>query len=1115
MSPFRWMGDPMQRVQIGLTGAMLLIGAAMAALVMPGRAQDADAFAPAAFTISDTVLRTAAKVPPLGANNYGGCGAVQWAANNFVANPGNEPVYWKNLHRVMACGPNWFEIDGGGVSWWDLWASGFLSGADLRIYRIVDANGAPLPVRDGYLDMGAADRVAFVGRTQVIPEGSPGFPDGGWVVTKYGDANPNGWIRGGNLSTTDAAGLENGRTYWYSVVALTADGQESDLADEVSATPTAGTDTPPHILVSSGEDRFPDVRQGEGLRFEPKLAGGQPPFTWAVVDDNGLPGALPAGLRLDPSTGAIEGVPTATAPADTPLLLQVTDARGSTDVRRWVMNPSDTPKAEKPQPPTGLAAVAGDGCVTLAWLPSPSPGVAGYRLKRSTAPIAKQENRIYVVEGAPKIEPFDYVVVERRFGSYDMKYTHPRVRGIGNPMDSPNWHWRGEPRQVRFSLVPHPKPVPEAMADPGETCLQVDALVPEETSINQLVFIGTDHGGESIWYGQLEPGKHYRLSVWLRQEGLGNGGAVRFSYGQGYPGISHDFSITNQWAEYTFEFDGPERPKDPWHFGHTFTFTGPGKLWMDNCRIARIDRPEDAAVPYVPNATVLDELMAASPASGPKGMQRCWVLARDSKMDHLLSWYGNSQVRPDWSTSVSGTVDMTMPQLLEFCRLTGPDPAQRVVPWIVIQHILHDEDDWLALVEYLAAPYDPAVDSPETKPWAYRRFQQRGVGTPWIGEFRELIIEFGNETWHNGVFEDWLGFRTRDAVWQGGQEYGMFARYLIENMQRSPYWQQAGLRGRIRFALGDGYIRRDINGRMLTYGEEAMLECPQADILAHANYVGPKWETGDASSGIFDDHGVQATLMEFQTGGAAEFGEWQKVRDEMAAAGHVYDLAAYESGPSGYSLPGQGSPDQVEVNERYGKSLAMGVAALDAWLGAYGLGWTHQGFLSYGQGQYWNSHTWFSEGFRPSPGWQALALRNRFASGDAMQVGVESTPMLKLGEASYPLVGAYAFREGDRWSVFVLSRKLDGHHDGADFGDGSTPVTLSLPFASAQRITLHRLAGDPRDNNRSEMRIAPESVDVPGAALRAGEFQVDPQTGGAAGGMPPGSIYCYVFEGVR
>ncbi|NUQ00133.1 MAG: hypothetical protein HUU35_09800, partial [Armatimonadetes bacterium] len=46
--------------------------------------------APADLTITTEVLRPAAKVPPLGANNWGRCGAVEWAANNFFRNSGNE-----------------------------------------------------------------------------------------------------------------------------------------------------------------------------------------------------------------------------------------------------------------------------------------------------------------------------------------------------------------------------------------------------------------------------------------------------------------------------------------------------------------------------------------------------------------------------------------------------------------------------------------------------------------------------------------------------------------------------------------------------------------------------------------------------------------------------------------------------------------------------------------------------------------------------------------------------------------------------------------------------------------------------------------------------------------
>lgn len=104
--------------------------AVLALLLAPALSGLAAAQGPAEFTITPQVLRPAAQVPPLGANNWGRCGAVEWAANNFVHNPGNEPVHWRNLHRAVNVGPNWFEIDGPGTSWWDLWGNGFLSGAD-------------------------------------------------------------------------------------------------------------------------------------------------------------------------------------------------------------------------------------------------------------------------------------------------------------------------------------------------------------------------------------------------------------------------------------------------------------------------------------------------------------------------------------------------------------------------------------------------------------------------------------------------------------------------------------------------------------------------------------------------------------------------------------------------------------------------------------------------------------------------------------------------------------------------------------------------------------------------------------------------------------------------
>jgi hypothetical protein len=1096
------------RIILGL-GLAAWLGTVLPACSAPKGAADPNA--PAEITITDHVLRPREKVPPLGANDWGGCGAVQWAANNFVHDSGNEPIYWRDLHRVMKCGRNWFEIDGPGTSWWDLRASGFLSGADLRIYRLVDKNGSSLPLNQegNYLDISAADHVALVGKGRIVPEGQDNLPDGGWVCTVYGDVFPNAWIRHGNLTATDTQEPQNGRTYWYVVVGVTADNQETPFSNEVSATPRAGIDNPPHLM-QLPEDKPLDMKPGQGFEFTPRVVGGKTPLGWELVE----PATLPAGLTFAPKSGSITGIPKTSVDAFT-LRLKVSDSSGRSDVRAWGVNPR--PPAGKPVakdkllPPLGLKAVAGNGLVTLSWNPSPAPGVVSYRLKRSTAPAARQEQRVYVTRETPLLERFDYVVLQRRFGNFDMRYVHPRVRGIGNPADHPAWYWDGDLKKVSFSLVPHPQPVPAEMVDPGETCLQVKATAGEQ-SIRQIVFIGTQIPKESLWYGQLEPGKDYHLEVWLRQEGLANQGEVKFSYGRAYSQIAKTFTVDGAWQKYTYDFTGPERPRDLWHFGHQFTFTGPGTLWMDNCRISRCDRPEDAGKQYVPNATVLDELLKSQPASGEKGSHRIWFLSRDATMSSILSWHANSQVRPDWNTAVQGTMTMTLPQGLMFDLATGKDPGSRMKPWLVLQHVLHSEQDWLDLIEYLAAPYDPKLDTPQAKPWAFRRYQQRGVGTPWTDEFSSIIIEFGNETWHNGHFDDWLGFYTRGAIWAGGKEYGLFATYLIENMKKSPYWNSQDLRRKIRFCLGGGYgdANVDARGKVTGYGELAIQACPAATLLGHANYVGPKWETGDAAQKTFNDRGVQETLLGYLTDMEKIQHGMEKARLVLGKAGHDYDCGAYEGGPSGYTF--NAGPEEAEAQERYGKSLAMGVAALDSWLTSYERGWTYQNYLAYAEGKWWSSHTGLAAGFRPCPGWLAMALRNRFASGDMMSVHARSLPALQRGKDAYPLIKCAAMRDGRRWSVFVLSRKLNATYDGQDLGDGYTPVTLHLPFAGASRIMLHKLAGDPRAGNREKMDIDIRSQEVPAAALADGTFSVGTRTGGGPRGMPPGSVYLYVFE---
>jgi len=1037
----------------------------------------------ARFTVTSNVLRTAAQTPPLGFNYFGGGGSIEWAANNLVVNPGNEPIHWRNVHRAVAVGDSWFEVDGGGTSAFDQWNSGFLSGADVRIYRLVDKAGKALPARGDYLDISQAAGVRLVAATKVAEAGTPGLPDGGWVANRYSRIRHN-TLRG-TPATVDAGGLTPGRSYFYVVRALAANGEESPPSNEASAAPVARDDEGPAFAFPPNESGL-NVVPGQDLFWSPTVVGGARPLKFEVE------GALPPGLRIDAANGTVSGR-AGGALVDGRLTLVVTDAKGRSDRHVFVARPAGN-SGGKLAAPANLKAVADGTRIRLSW--DAVPGAAGYALYRSTAPAARQETRVYLAPGSPKVEKFDYIVVSKKWVDFKLDALNPRIRGLGHPIDELGWPWRADTNNLKLSLERNTAPVP-AGADFGESVLAVRARpgVSGTVWLDQLTMISPDIPGQSLWYGQLEPGKRYRAEFWLRGERLGNGGRVGFSFGRGYPDLRTTWTVSGAWQRFRYDFTAPARPTNTWHFGPLLEFTAPGTLYVDNGRVSRIDEGQDAAAPYLPNQTILDEVLASQPASGPKGVHRMWFLNRSATMDSILGWHANSRIVPSWNTFVSETLKMTLPTGLMFAERTGNSPETRMRPYLVLAHVLHSEADWRNLVEYLAAPYDPARDTPAAKPYAHRRFQQRGHGRPWTDTFAEIRIELGNETWHNGmVDDDWIGFGRSGRIRDGGTEYGLFARYLVDEIRASRYWASEKLDQKLKFVIGAGYDGRvERFGGVAGYGEDAIQQAPLVRELAQANYVGPKWETGEAAMTRFNDEGVQATLLAWVEGLEPSVKNWAAARKALAAKGRVYDLVAYESGPSGYSLPTANTPPEAaEVQERYGKSLAMGVSALDTWLGSYAYGYTDQAFHNFGQGLKWNSHTIFSSGFRPSPAWLALSLRNRIARGDFMEVSTDAAPSVVRNKERYPAVAAYAFRDGKRWTVFLLSRTLAAETD----------VELALPFGAAAKLEEHRLAGDPRQGNLEAMNIRVASRDLDPAAVQAGKLRAR---------LPAGSILAFVL----
>jgi hypothetical protein len=737
-------------------------------------------------------------------------------------------------------------------------------------------------------------------------------------------------------------------------------------------------------------------------------------------------------------------------------------------------------------------------------------------------PLTNPVNRVYLDKNL-NLRNGDYLFLVLKKLESPVEHMHPRVRQYFNGNVNSVW----DQSTVTRTLVPHPGTIPSEFTRHGESCLCLEKTDTDVARLGQYIFHPYDNG-EGQWYSQLHPGASYRFSVWMRQDGLGDSGHVRALFTGGpYESIYQEtpWSVTDQWQEFNYDFTAPAYPTTGAHSSPGLEWTGPGKLYVDNLILYRNDAAHDFE-PYSPADLSLSTWKACTPATGKKPAVRFYPLCYGTSAVENLLGMGDSNPSysvNDGSFSNSGT--LTLKDCLEWALWTGTTPQDRVVPFLTVTE-KYTEGEWKAIAEYLGVPYDPSTDTPAAHPWAYLRYQQRGTGTPWTDEFREVLLEFGNETWHNGAGGyGWDGFSESGAVHQGGTEYGIFAAYMFkQNVMTMPEWSQYNIGSKLKLALGANYSA-GLSEWGDSYAEAAVQRFHEASYLGHANYVGPKWETNDTGSATFDAHGLQETLVGMTTGMS------QLIRDAAAVRrllngtyGTNYKVEAYEGGPSGY-WTNQAHP---EIDEYYGKSLAMGVAALDAWLYSSLNGYVHQCYLGFSSGDWWSSHTMpEAGGFRAHAGWLALQMRNRYALGDQMlgvtfnQVPTYNRALTTGGTTPeiLPLVTSYALKDSNAYYVFVLSRKYPGTHDGQDFGTGYTMVNLHLPFTwTPSKITLHKLAkpdrsaADPSENNIDSEKIAIIDQDVPVGAMSGQTLSINAQTGGSAAGMPPGTVYLYVFE---
>jgi len=709
--------------------------------------------------------------------------------------------------------------------------------------------------------------------------------------------------------------------------------------------------------------------------------------------------------------------------------------------------------------------------------------------------------RVYY-EGGDQLRMDDIVIFERTFAWPDVNDFHPRTRGKGV---TSRWTW--PVGGVRFVELAADAP---AEMNGGHGALE---LTPDG-GVGQLwnkLFCGQG-SKEASWYGALESGLKYRYEAWAKVDGaaagsltLGFGTEKADGLSAGYYGnkIQKQFRLTNQWQRVGFEFSAPATPAEGPIEGAVLRYEGEGKLLLDNVKLQPVYAPGDADKPFVIYKRTFNELMSTQPTTGRKGALRIWAGLNDGRIEDLCSWTPGSKVSPNGTIRVESNDAVTLPKALTIAQATGESPETRMVPWIIIQ-VMSSEDDYRRLVEYLSAPYDASTDTPQSKPMAYQRSLQRGNGRPWTADFRQIIIEFGNENWHNRLNENWVGMGRYGAVHQAGTEYGLWAKYMTEQMQKSPYWDA----GKLKICLGGNYTAVvNADGSLTGYGQEAAIAAGGANFYnGHATYVGPRWETGDHSQTTIDDNGVQKTLLSYRVRLIDEWTAQAKAQERLVQMGPKSEMVAYEGGPSGFGLKAK-TPEEDRAGEYYGKSNAMGTAAADALLDAWRLGWTYQCYFNFGQGRWWNSHTSFGNGFRPSPGflWETLINEN-MANMDMVNVSVTGSPTTRVDvppkknakgktpeSVTVEFLQAHAMHDARRTSVAVMNLDLQKEH----------VFSIQIPSTHVRRISLYTLTGETRDSNLDASKVKIETKQLDTASLKNGSLTARLDAGKGA---------IYVFE---
>jgi hypothetical protein len=345
-------------------------------------------------------------------------------------------------------------------------------------------------------------------------------------------------------------------------------------------------------------------------------------------------------------------------------------------------------------------------------------------------------------------------------------------------------------------LVDHPGPVPPELAKSGQSCIQIDIDDEERVDFKRYCYAGIDQN----WYKVLDPAKTYIVEFWAKQSNMGTPeitfsmpGAFRNKY-EIAPVV---LDIGKDWQLHRFEIKVPIKLNKSSVGQVALGMKGPGRVWIDNWRF------------YEKGTAFMDFPAAEIEVLKKSGMAafRTHSHIKTGQGAYTMEGFTNP-VAGIGSRGYRPNSQHTLPNLLSIMK------RSHINPWLQIEMVM-TEDEWLGFIEYFCAPYNPKNDSPETKPWAFKRYSQ-GHSQPYLADFDRVLFEISNETW-NPLFSPFcfLNNKMPDAKtgveYSGGAIYGMLQEYVIAIFRSSPYWTKEA-ETKFEFVLGGWAIKTGEEG---------------------------------------------------------------------------------------------------------------------------------------------------------------------------------------------------------------------------------------------------------------------------------------------------------------